>query len=415
MPAGTAETVLTRCDELAACTDEPGAITRLFASPALAAATDLLAGWMYEAGAAVGRDAIGNLIGRWQPEPGAVPRRSGTLLLGSHLDSVRDGGRYDGPLGLLVALAAIERLGASGEPLPCGLELIAFADEEGARYGTAYLGSSAVAGTFDPAWLDRVDADGIAMRDAILAAGGDPAAIAQARRVPDDLIGYLEIHIEQGPVLEQEGLPIGVVSGIAGQTRARVQFVGAAGHAGTVPMALRRDALCAAAEWIAAVEAAARSRTAPGLVATVGELTVAPGAPNVIPGRASLSLDVRHPVDSQREMVCRQLADRARAIGRGRGVEVSYDELQSTAAVACDERLTGLLAAAVSRAGHRVVELPSGAGHDAARLSRLTPVAMLFVRCKGGISHDPAEAVDGADVAAAIDIVLDFMTEVPTE
>ena len=412
--AASAETVLARCDELAGCTDEPGRITRLFASPALSAATELLAGWMYEAGGAVGRDAIGNLIGRWQPDPAAAPRRS-TLLLGSHLDTVRDGGRYDGALGLLVALAAIERLRATGRPLPCGLELVAFADEEGVRYGTAYLGSSALAGTFDQSWLSRVDADGIAMRDAISAAGGDPAGIPRARRDFEALIGYLEVHIEQGPVLEQERLPVGVVSGIAGQTRSRVEFKGAAGHAGTVPMQLRRDALAAAAEWIGAVESAARTATAPGLVATVGELTVVPGASNVIPGRVSLSLDVRHPTDSVRLAACRQLAERARAIGRGRGVEATYEELQATGAVSCDERLTGLLAAAVSRAGHRVRELPSGAGHDAAALSRRTPVAMLFVRCRGGVSHDPGEAVEVTDVAAAIDIVVDFIQGARTE
>jgi allantoate deiminase len=392
----TAGIVLSRAEALAACTEEPGRLTRRFATPALADAGDLVCGWMRDAGMDARRDAIGNVVGRWEP-PGGAP--AGTLLLGSHLDTVVDAGRYDGMLGVLVALACVERL---GDQVPFAVEIYAFADEEGVRYGTAYLGSSVVAGGFDPAALRRRDADGVTMADAIEAFGGDPDALAAAARDAGDLLGYVEVHIEQGPVLEAEDLPVGVVTGIAGQTRAEVAFAGDAGHAGTVPMALRRDGLVAAAEWIVAVEALAR--TTEGVVATVGELRVEPGASNVIPARAALSLDVRHLDDTARDAAAAALCERAEAIAAARGVEVEWSEVQATDAVGCSPALMADLEAAVEAAGVRIARLPSGAGHDAAVMSRLCDVAMLFVRCAGGISHNPAEAVTAADVAAAIDV-----------
>src|SRR3954447_17502293 len=312
----TAALVLERADRLAACTEEPGRLTRRFATPALAAAGDLVLGWMRAAAMELRRDAIGNVIGRWEP-PGGAP--AGTLLLGSHLDTVVDAGRYDGMLGVLVALACVERL---SDDVPFAIEVYGFADEEGVRYGTAYLGSSVVAGAFDPAALRRRDADGVAMADAIAALGGAPAALVDARRDAGGLLGYVEVHIGQGPVLEAEDLPVGVVTGIAGQTRAEVAFGGVAGHAGTVPMALRRDALVAAAEWVVAVEHHARSHE--GLVATVGELRVEPGASNVIPARAAASLDVRHLDDAAREAAVGALRERAEAVGAARGVGVEW-------------------------------------------------------------------------------------------
>jgi allantoate deiminase len=403
--AAPAATVLDRADRLAACTEEPGRLTRRFATPAMAQAGDLVLGWMREAGMTPRRDAIGNVVGRYDP-PGAdgagAGRARGTLVLGSHLDTVRDAGRYDGMLGVLVAIAVVERLRDSGTPLPFAIEVLGFADEEGVRYGTAYLGSSVVAGTFDPAALERHDAGGVAMADAITAFGGDVAALGAARRDPSGLLGYVEVHIEQGPVLEAEDLPVGVVTGIAGQTRAEVVFTGVAGHAGTVPMALRRDALAAAAEWIGAVEA--RARSVDGLVATVGEMAVGPGASNVIPARAAMSLDVRHLDDGRREAAVADMRSRAEAIAAARGLDLAWTDVQATAAVACSERLTAALEAAVADAGVRVARLPSGAGHDAAVMARICDVAMLFVRCEGGISHNPAEAVAAADVAVAIDV-----------
>jgi allantoate deiminase len=390
--------VLERCDLLAACTEEPGRLTRRFATPALSDAGDLVEAWMREAGMTAGRDAIGNVVGRWEPEGGAAA----TVLMGSHLDTVRDAGRYDGMLGVLVAIACVQRLRDEGRDVAFAVEVYGFADEEGVRYGTAYLGSSAVAGAFDTSALDRRDDAGVRMADAIAAFGGDVDALPAARRDSAGLIGYLEVHIEQGPVLEAEGLPVGVVTGIAGQTRADVVFDGTAGHAGTVPMSLRRDALAGAAEWIGAVEAAARRRD--GLVATVGQVAVDPGASNVIPARAALSLDVRHLDDGLRAAACADLRERAEAIARERGLQVAWRPVQETAAVACAPAVTAELEAAVADAGLRVAQLASGAGHDAAVMSRLTDVGMLFVRCTGGISHNPAEAVTAADVAAAIDV-----------
>ena len=391
-----ANTVLERADRLAACSEDGEHLTRRFATAALAQGGELVSGWMRAAGMTVWRDAIGNVVGRWEPAAGPA---AGTLLMGSHIDTVVDAGRYDGMLGVLVALACVERL---PDDLPFAVEVYAFADEEGVRYGTAYLGSSVVAGTFDPAALERRDAEGIAMADAIAAFGGDPEGLDAARRDAADLLGYVEVHIEQGPVLEAEDLPVGVVTGIAGQTRAEVVFAGEAGHAGTVPMALRRDALVAAAELVGAADGVARATE--GLVATVGELAVQPGASNVIPARATLSLDVRHLDDAVRAGAVAALRERATEIAAGRGVDVEWRPVQETDAVACSRALMAELEAAVDDAGVRVARLPSGAGHDAAVMSRLCDVAMLFVRCAGGISHNPAEAVTAEDVAVAIDV-----------
>lgn len=356
---------------------------------------------MEAAGLQTRRDAVGNVIGRL----GAGGQR--TLLIGSHFDTVRDAGRYDGPLGLLVAIACLERLRDQGRSLPYAVEVIAFADEEGVRYGTGYLGSSVVAGSFEEIALGRRDADGITLADAIRSVGGDPEGLAGVRRDPKGLIGYYEVHIEQGPVLEDAGVPLGVVDAIAGQSRARVAFIGKAGHAGTVPMALRRDALCAAAEFIGAVEALAHAQDC--VVATVGEIEVQPGTSNVIPGRVDLSLDVRHASDSVRESLVTQLLERASTIADQRNCGHGWELPQDTKAVVCSQELTGLVAEAVKATGQPVVRLTSGAGHDAVMLSRIVPVAMLFVRCAGGISHSPAESVITEDVAAAIEATAGFL------
>lgn len=396
-----AAAVLARCDELAAFSEEPGRLTRRFATLALWQAGERVREWMQAAGMAVRRDAIGNLIGRLGDGDGR------TLLVGSHLDTVRDAGRYDGMLGVLVAIASLERLRDQERSLPYGVEVLAFADEEGVRYGTGYLGSSVVAGCFDSADLERRDSAGVPLAEAVRAFGGDPERLAGARREPGDLIGYFEVHIEQGPVLEAAGVPLGVVGAIAGQSRARIAFTGEAGHAGTVPMGLRRDALCAAAEFVNAVEAVARDHD--GAVATVGELEVQDGASNVIPGRVVLSLDVRHSADSLRESVGTQLFERADAIARARALVLEWDVVQETRAVDCSSELTELVAEAVAASGHPVVRLASGAGHDAVTLSTIAPIAMLFVRCAGGVSHNPAESVTTEDVAAAIDVTTKFL------
>ena len=396
-----AAAVVRRCDELAAFSEEEGRLTRRFATPALSQAGETVRQWMEAAGMAVRRDPIGNLIGRLGDADGR------TLLIGSHLDTVRDAGRYDGMLGVLVAIGCLERLRDERRSLPYAVEVLAFADEEGVRYATGYLGSSVFAGGFDAADLERRDSGGVMLADAVRVFGGDPEALAGARRKPAGLIGYYEVHIEQGPVLEAEGVPLGVVGAIAGQSRARIMFTGEAGHAGTVPMGLRRDALCAAAEFVSAVEAVARDRE--GVVATVGELEVEAGASNVIPGRVALSLDVRHAADSVRESVGMRLRERGHAIADARGLALEWKVVQETGAVGCSPDLTELVAEAVVASGHPVVRLPSGAGHDAVMLSRIAPIAMLFVRCAGGVSHSPAESVTVEDVAAAIDATTRFL------
>ena len=404
-----AERIMARIATLAAISEEPDRLTRRCLTPALEMAMATVAGWMQAAGMTVRRDTVGNLIGRYA----AAHAPARTLLLGSHLDTVRDAGAFDGPRGVLLALAAVEDLSARGVRLPFALEVLAFSDEEGLRFGTAYLGSKAFAGGFDPATLDLRDTAGISLADAIRATGGDPAALAGERRAADDLIGYCEWHIEQGPVLEARDLPVGVVTAIAGQSRLAVRFTGQAGHAGTVPMAGRHDALAAAAEFVLAVEA--RAGQTAGLVATVGRLTVEPDAPNVIPGHVTLSLDVRHAADALRVAACADLAATAQAIGQRRGILIDWAVLQATAAVACAVGLTALLAQAVAAGGTPVQFLPSGAGHDAVVLSALTPVAMGFVRCRAGLSHHPDEWAAPADVAVALAALQRFLALLAAE
>jgi allantoate deiminase len=400
-PMGDADTVLERCDALARCSEEPNRLTRRFATPALSEARELVEGWMRDAGMATRRDPLGNLIGRIEGGDGRA------LVLGSHLDTVPDAGRYDGPLGVLVGIACAERLREQGRRLPYALEVVGFADEEGTRYRTAFLGSAVMAGRFEPEWLERADAEDVSMADAVRAWGGDPEALADGRRRPEELLGYCEVHIEQGPVLDGRDLPLAVVTAIAGRTLAAVTFEGAAGHAGTTPMDGRRDALSAAADWIVAVEAEARGRD--GLVATVGEIAGEPGAANVIAGRVVASLDVRHADDGEREAAVAALHERARESGGARGVTVAWEERQATAAVPCSPALTDDLAAAAEDVGNAAPRLASGAGHDAVMMAAVAPVAMLFVRCRGGISHHPDESVRAGDVGAAIDATTRFL------
>ena len=387
-----------RCDILAACTDEPGRITRPFASDAMRCAHEHVREWMRQAGMTVTRDNVGNLRGRYE---GAS---SPTLLVGSHLDSVRDAGRYDGPLGVMVAIAAVQRLHDSAMRLPFAIEVLAFADEEGLRFGSTYLGSRAVAGMLTDDELERTDPSGVTVADAIRAFGGDPSQIGSDRWSGDRPLGYVEVHIEQGPVLEAEGASVGVVSTIVGQSRFELVFTGVAGHAGTVPMDGRRDALVAASMVVLDVEDVARSR--PGLVATVGRLTVEPGAANVIPGKVTLSLDIRHPDDAERRVTAQQLLAGAAQIAESRGVGLVVTPISDHPAVQCSPHLVGLLTEA---AGGHATQMTSGAGHDAVVMSSITDVGMLFVRCKGGVSHNPAESIMEADAGVAIGILVRFL------
>jgi allantoate deiminase len=401
----TAATVLERCARLGEVSEEPGRLVRRYATPAMREANDLVGGWMRDAGLAVREDAVGNLIGRREaPEPGAR-----ALVLGSHLDTVVDAGRYDGPLGVIGGIAVAERL--AGRDLPFALEVVGFADEEGLRFGTAFLGSRAMAGHFPAAWLRRTDDDGVTLADALRAFGGDPDACGAAARRPEELLAYCELHIEQGPVLERRDAPVGVVTAICGQTHAELRFIGEAGHAGTVPMGARHDALAAASEWIVAAEALARGRS--GLVATVGKLAVSPGAHNVIPGEVRLSVDVRHGSDAVRREGVAALRAEADRIAAARGVRAWWGARGEVAAVATAQHLRDRLADTVAAAGLPAERLASGAGHDGVAMAAVAPVAMLFVRCERGISHNPAESVAEPDVAAALDVLERFVAELP--
>jgi allantoate deiminase len=398
-----AQRTMARADTLATLTEEPGRITRPYGTPSLVRAADDVSTWMQDAGMTVRADAVGNVIGRWEPTDASA----GTLVLGSHIDSVRNAGRYDGPLGVLVAIAAVEQLRARDVGLTYAVEIVAFVDEEGLRYVTSYLGSRVYTGLFDVVELDEVDGDGVALRDAVRAQGGDPDAIAAAGRATDDLLGYVEVHIEQGPVLQAENLPLGVVTSIAGQSRGLVRFAGRAGHAGTVPMRLRQDALCGAAELVLAIERMATERD--GLIGTVGQISAAPSAGNVIPGESTISFDVRHQDDELRQRACAELRLLAEDISGRRGLLLDWQTLQQHPAVPCAEKLTDALGTAIEASGGTAHAMPSGAGHDAVSMAELTDVAMLFVRCRDGISHHPDESVQLTDVAAAIDVTATFL------
>ncbi|HET6407641.1 MAG TPA: allantoate amidohydrolase [Chthoniobacteraceae bacterium] len=392
--------ITTRLNELACCTDDAPRLTRTFLSPAMRRAHDLVAGWMRDAGLGVRIDAIGNVIGRLE---GSAPLSSHqTLLLGSHLDTVRDAGRFDGALGVILAIECAAAL--HKRALPFALEVLAFSDEEGVRFQSTYLGSRAVAGTFDQRSLELRDAKGRTLAEAICAFGCDPSEIAAEARSPDDILGYLEVHIEQGPVLQERDLPVGIVTAIAGQTRAQATFRGIAGHAGTVPMTSRRDALCAAAEFILKVERLG-SET-PGLVATVGQITALPGASNVIPGVVDLTLDLRHQDDAIRRSACDALHAASMQLAHCREIGCDFAIIQESGSIPCDPELRRALADSLKARELPVFDLPSGAGHDAVALSALCPAAMLFVRSLNGISHHPDEFASESDIAVALDVLI---------
>lgn len=412
-----ARILMERCDILAGHSIEEGRITRPYGTPEHNAARDQIDAWMRTAEMTTHVDAIGNLIGRYDADPAAAGAAAGrasepkTFILGGHFDSVRDAGRYDGPLGVLTAIAAVERLHAAGKRLPMALEVIAFAEEEGLRYGTTFLTSSPLAGKWDPEWLSRRDADGVTVEQAIRDAGGNPAAVPDLVRSGESLLGFIEVHIEQGPILEERGLPVAIVSGITGSARAEITFTGMAGHAGTVPMRSRRDALAAAAEFVLDVERAGLSRD--NLVATVGQLAVEPGATNVIAGRATLSLDLRHPDADVREHTVSGLVEAANAIAERRSAEVNWTDTGGFRETPSDETLNRILGEAIADQGIEVLEVFSGAGHDAVSMAELTPVTMLFVRCTDGISHNPLESITTGDVAVALQVLDGFLDRLP--
>ena len=397
------EAISVRIDALAALSCEPGKLTRLYLTPSHRRAADLVLQWMLEAGMTARVDAVGNVIGRYAGAQLEAP----ALLLGSHIDTVRDAGKFDGNLGVVTAIAVVAKLQTSGQRLPFAIEVVAFGDEEGVRFASTLGGSRALAGTFDAALLDETDVDGQSRRQALIAFGCDPIKIVNEARDPRKILGYVEVHIEQGPVLEAKDLPLGVVTAINGATRGTVTIAGVSGHAGTVPMSMRRDALAAAAEMILAVERIGAGNN--DSVATVGRLEIANAAANTVPGQVSFSLDIRSPVDAQREAAASKIEHAVAEIATRRHVTAAVAYTYEAPAAACDRALSAKLGAAIAAQNLPVLQLPSGAGHDGMAFRDKLPFAMLFVRCRGGISHNPAEFADVADIDAAARVLEHFV------
>jgi len=395
-----------RLIELAALSDETGRLTRLYLSPAHRRATDLVAYWMRDAGMKVRVDPLANVVGRFEARDGG----DRTLLLGSHIDTVRNAGRFDGPLGVVTAIEVVKAAFKAGKRFPFAIEVIAFGDEEGVRFASTLGGSRALAGTFDAKALDDVGEDGVPRREALAAFSCDPSRFAEAARSPDRTVGYVEVHIEQGPVLEKEGLPLGVVTAIDGVTRAAVEVDGVAGHAGTVPMSMRHDALAAAAEMLLAVEQQARASS--NLVATVGKLDVPGSAANTISGRVRFTLDIRSPSDPERIKAVTDIKNAIAAIAARRDVMQRWSHGHEASAAVCDPALSDQLAAAAEACGATPRRMPSGAGHDAMAFDRIIPFAMLFVRCRGGVSHNPAEFASAADIDIAARVLSTFIDRI---
>ena len=397
---------MVECGRIATMTEEPGRITRRFLTPPVRAVHEYLRVRMQELGMQVHVDAAGNLRGLWQSQNASGKR----LVMGSHIDTVPDAGAYDGVLGVVVALEWVRI--AKELKFPINIEVIAFSEEEGVRFGVPFIGSRAVAGRFDEDILEAKDSDGVTLEAAIRAFGLDPGLIGKAE-LDKDAVGFVEVHIEQGPVLESESLSVAVVTAIVGQTRLTFEFIGHANHAGTTPMRLRHDALAAAAEWIAKVETLALATD--GLVATVGKVVVEPNAGNVVPGAVKVSLDVRHAIDSTRKEAIEKLIESVDAIAARRSLTVKRTRQMDQPAVPMDERLTSFLADAIEAIGLPVKMMSSGAGHDAMVMAARVPTAMLFLRSPGGISHHPAEAVLEGDVEASLGVGRKFLERLAAE
>lgn len=392
--------IVARIEALAAISEAPDALTRIYLTPEHRKAADQLLAWMREAGMAAHMDAIGNVVGRYEGERVGLP----CLMLGSHYDTVRNAGKWDGPLGVITAISCVAELNRRGTRFPFAIEMVGFADEEGVRFSSTLLGSRAIAGTFDPRALDVVGRDGVSMRDALKTFGLDPEKIKDAARRRGDVIGYIELHIEQGPVLENLNLPVGVVTAISGASRFIIHLEGMAGHAGTVPMDQRRDALAGAAECILMIERYCRARK--GLVGTVGQASVLPGATNVIPGRVSFTLDVRSGSDDARKAAVADLTKEIGVLAAARQLDCRIEQTHENRSVPCAAAISSRIAAAIKDAGFAVHELPSGAGHDGMAIADIADIGMIFVRCRGGLSHHPDEHVDLADAEIGAQVLL---------
>ena len=397
-----ARVVLERCRKLAAFSEDADSIRRTFLSPPMHEVHAEITSWLKPLGAEVQIDAAGNLRALYRGSAPGAQR----LMIGSHLDTVPNAGAFDGILGVVLAVALLESF--APRKLPFGVEVVGFSEEEGVRFGVPFIGSRALVGRVDDELLNRQDADGISMRSAIEKFGLGPAEISKAR-IDDDVCAFLEFHIEQGPILEEMGLPLAAVEAIAGQTRMDFGFTGRSNHAGTTPMHLRRDAMAGAAEWITEVEKLATNT--PGLVATVGSAKIIPGATNVIAREAWLSLDVRHAADPVRMKAVQDLTGRAEEIARRRGLTVSATTRVNQEAVSMDPTLVSEIEQAIQKTAARPYRMVSGAGHDAMVMAEKVPAAMIFLRTPGGISHDPSESVAEDDVAKAIECGLHLLEQ----
>ncbi|MCU1320776.1 MAG: amidase, hydantoinase/carbamoylase family [Acidobacteriaceae bacterium] len=398
--SGRGETIISRCREIAAWTDVPGEITRTFLSPSMQGVHALLRSWMEDVGMTVQVDAIGNLRGLYAGADDDPPR----LIVGSHLDTIPNAGAFDGVLGVVLGIALVQNL--AGRRLPFAIEVVGFSEEEGVRFSKPFLGSMALTGTLDKNTMRLEDVHGVSVSESIRSFGLDPAAMPEAA-VSSSAFAYLEMHIEQGPLLESLGKPLGVVEAIVGQSRLLTSFTGKANHAGTTPMRLRNDALAAAAEWIVAVERIASARD--GLVATVGNISALPGAGNVIAGDVAATLDLRHADDAVRATALDKILLEAQDAADRRGVEFGWHQTMDQPAVPMDPELADLLDAAVRSAGIAPVRMMSGAGHDAMIVAARLPCCMLFLRSPGGLSHHPAESVLTRDVSAALAAGMEFL------
>ena len=399
-------TVMQWAEEIGALSEDEGALTCTYLTETHQRTAQQIAQWMREAGMHVHIDAVGNVVGRYL----STDPQAKTLLTGSHYDTVRNGGKYDGREGILLPIAVVKHLHERGETLPFHFEVIGFSEEEGVRFKSTFLGSNAVTGHFDMKLLDLQDKDGISMREVITQAGHDVAAIPQIARDPADILGYVEVHIEQGPVLLNRDLPVGIVTSIAGSSRYLVELKGVASHAGTTPMDMRKDAAAAAAEIILHVEQRCSQDQHAALVGTVGQLQVPRGSTNVIPGACQLSLDIRAAVDEVRMAAVKDILGKIEEICGRRSIDFKLEETLSAAAAPCAPWLMDQLRAATERAGVTPFELASGAGHDAMAIAKLTDVCMLFTRCgNGGISHNPLETMTADDAEVSGQILLDFL------
>lgn len=392
--------VIARCREIARITDVPGETNRPFLSPATRAVHALLQRWMEDSGMSVHIDAAGNIRGLWPGADTGAPR----LLIGSHLDTVPNAGAFDGILGVVIAIALVEEL--RGQHLPFAIEIIGFSEEEGVRFQRPFLGSLALVGKLDQELQQGIDADGISVAEALQSYGLDATRLSEAV-LSSNTFGYLEVHIEQGPVLESEDTSLGVVHAIIGQTRMQIVFEGSSNHAGTTPMHLRHDALAVAAEWITAVEQYALSHA--GSVATVGRIEAHPNVGNIIAGAVTVSLDVRHRDDGTRAAAVGALLEAASNSASKRGVSVIGNLLMEQVSVPMDANLCGLLHRAAERAGSPARPMTSGAGHDAMILAPAVPATMLFLRTPGGLSHHPDESVEQQDIEAALAASMEFL------